>query len=104
VGRTYEGTGIGLSLVSELVKLHGGEITVQSKEAEGSVFTVSIPTGKAHLPTQHVFEKELDPMVIGSAVSSVDAFIDEARMLSDIVLLPVMEQYSWKSTQVPTLC
>ncbi|MEJ7913774.1 MAG: ATP-binding protein, partial [Chitinophagaceae bacterium] len=78
VGRTYEGTGIGLSLVSELVKLHGGEIKVQSKEAEGSAFTVSIPTGKAHLPTQHVFEKELD-----FTASLSDAFINEATTLID---------------------
>ena len=78
VGRTYEGTGIGLSLVSELVKLHGGEIKVQSKEAEGSVFTVSIPTGKAHLPTEHVFEKELD-----FTASLSDAFIEEATTLID---------------------
>ncbi|HEX7845015.1 MAG TPA: ATP-binding protein, partial [Chitinophagaceae bacterium] len=42
-GRTIEGTGIGLALVSELVKLHDGTITVDSKENHGSVFTVSIP-------------------------------------------------------------
>ncbi|MEJ7625448.1 MAG: ATP-binding protein [Ferruginibacter sp.] len=78
VARTYEGTGIGLSLVSELVKLHGGKIKVESKEAEGSVFTVSIPTGKAHLPTEHVFEKELDFTAFLS-----DAFIEEATTLID---------------------
>ncbi|MEO5603280.1 MAG: ATP-binding protein [Cyclobacteriaceae bacterium] len=78
VGRTYEGTGIGLSLVSELVKLHGGEISVQSNEAEGSVFTVSIPTGKWHLPKEHVFEKEID-----FTASLSDAFIDEATTLID---------------------
>jgi PAS domain S-box-containing protein len=78
VGRTHEGTGIGLSLVSELVKLHGGEIRVQSKEAEGSVFTVSIPTGKAHLPAEHISEKELD-----FTASLSDAFINEATTLID---------------------
>jgi PAS domain S-box-containing protein len=76
VGRTYEGTGIGLSLVSELVKLHGGEIGVQSKERAGSVFTVSIPTGKSHLPIQHVSEKELE-----FTASLSDAFVEEATTL-----------------------
>jgi PAS domain S-box-containing protein len=52
--RTHEGTGIGLSLVQELVKMQGGEIQVQSVEGQGSVFTVSIPTGHAHLPKERL--------------------------------------------------
>ena len=42
-GRTHEGTGIGLALVQELVKLHGGTIRVESVLNAGSRFTVSIP-------------------------------------------------------------
>ncbi|HEY1872061.1 MAG TPA: GAF domain-containing sensor histidine kinase, partial [Chitinophagaceae bacterium] len=38
-GRSFEGSGIGLSLVSELVKIHNGSITVNSKPGEGSQFT-----------------------------------------------------------------
>jgi PAS domain S-box-containing protein len=53
-GRTHEGTGIGLSLVHELVHLHGGEISVKSIEGTGSTFTVCFPVGKAHLPQEHV--------------------------------------------------
>lgn len=55
-GRTYEGTGIGLSLVKELVQLHKGQITVESKEGTGSKFSVSIPLGKSHLPETQVQE------------------------------------------------
>jgi PAS domain S-box-containing protein len=53
-GRTFEGTGIGLSLVQELVKRHGGEITVESELGKGSIFTVTIPKGKAHLPPAQI--------------------------------------------------
>ncbi|MCC5652226.1 response regulator [Nostoc sp. XA013] len=49
-GRTFEGTGIGLSLVQELVQMHGGTITVDSTFGQGSTFTVQLPTGTAHLP------------------------------------------------------
>lgn len=55
-GRTHEGTGIGLSLVHELVHLHGGEISVSSIEGSGSTFTVKIPAGKAHFPAAQVVD------------------------------------------------
>lgn len=48
-GRSYEGTGIGLSLVKELVKLHHGTIAVESTEGLGSSFKVILPIGNAHL-------------------------------------------------------
>ena len=48
-GRTYEGTGIGLALVHELVRLHGGRVSVKSELGKGSVFTVSLPVHPASL-------------------------------------------------------
>src|SRR5206468_1081321 len=53
-GRIQEGTGIGLALVQELVKLHGGTIRVESTPGQGSSFIVSLPFGSAHLPADHV--------------------------------------------------
>ena len=43
--RTHEGTGIGLALVQELARLHGGDVTVASEEGRGTTFTVTIRTG-----------------------------------------------------------
>ena len=48
-GRTHEGSGIGLALVQELVKLHGGSIAWRARSARAP-FTVTIPLGSAHLP------------------------------------------------------
>ena len=73
-GRTHEGTGIGLALVEELVKLHGGTVAVQSTLGHGSTFTVSVPLGTAHLPA--------DRLGVARAQSSTgmraDAFVEEA--------------------------
>ncbi|HEX5458879.1 MAG TPA: ATP-binding protein [Steroidobacteraceae bacterium] len=52
--RTVERTGIGLSLVKERVRLHGGTIQASSKRAVGTTITVRIPQGSAHLPRDHV--------------------------------------------------
>ncbi len=53
-GRTHEGTGIGLSLVRELVQLHGGHITVESIVDRGTCFRIEIPKGHKHLPNNTV--------------------------------------------------
>ncbi len=53
-GRTHEGSGIGLALVHELVKLHGGAITIDSELGLGTTFAISIPLGAQHLPKDQV--------------------------------------------------
>jgi signal transduction histidine kinase/class 3 adenylate cyclase len=45
--RRYEGSGIGLALVKEIVTLHGGKITVESEVGHGSIFTIILPRGRA---------------------------------------------------------
>jgi signal transduction histidine kinase/serine phosphatase RsbU (regulator of sigma subunit)/CheY-like chemotaxis protein len=52
--RSYEGAGIGLALVREIVDLHHGEIELRSVVGEGSEFIVRIPSGRDHLPAEHV--------------------------------------------------
>jgi len=55
-GRSFEGTGIGLALVHELVKLHAGSVSLDSIVGRGSSFTVSIPTGVDHLPKDRIVD------------------------------------------------
>ena len=52
--RTHEGSGIGLALVHDLVRLHGGTLGVTSRAGVGSTFTISLPRGSAHLPPERV--------------------------------------------------
>ncbi|MBV9961176.1 MAG: GHKL domain-containing protein [Parafilimonas sp.] len=40
---TGEGTGLGLSLSYDIIKAHGGKIKVETREGEGSTFTISLP-------------------------------------------------------------
>ncbi|HEV2180412.1 MAG TPA: ATP-binding protein, partial [Gemmatimonadaceae bacterium] len=84
--RTHEGTGIGLALVQELVKLHAGTITVSSLEGQGSTFTVRIPTGTAHLPQDRVHDTgDPNPASWGGVrARAVSAYASEAmRWLPD---------------------
>ncbi|HEX6766618.1 MAG TPA: ATP-binding protein, partial [Polyangiaceae bacterium] len=73
-GRTHEGTGIGLALVQELVKLHGGTVRAASAWGKGSTFTVTIPLGKAHLPLERI---EATPTIATTALGS-RPYVEEA--------------------------
>ncbi len=45
--RSYEGSGIGLALVAEMARLHGGRVEVESRLGEGTRFTVTVPRQSA---------------------------------------------------------
>ena len=72
--RTYEGTGIGLALVQELAKLHGGKVSVESEPERGSAFTVRIPFGSAHLPSERLGAVA----TLASTATKAEAYIEEA--------------------------
>jgi PAS domain S-box-containing protein len=79
-GRTYEGTGIGLALVKELIELHKGEVSVESAIGKGTTFAVRLPFGHAHLP-QHRLEASRTQ---ASTATRAEAFVSEAlRWLPD---------------------
>ncbi|MEH2084136.1 MAG: ATP-binding protein [Nostoc sp.] len=73
-GRTFEGSGIGLSLVQELVQMHGGRVDVTSLLGVGSCFTVSIPTGYAHLPPDRISA----PRTLASTALGATPYLEEA--------------------------
>jgi PAS domain S-box-containing protein len=84
-GRTYEGSGIGLALIQELVRLHGGQISVHSVVGEGTRFDVDIPFGHAHLPAERLAPADADPALASSGTPRTGAaFVEEAlRWLPD---------------------
>jgi signal transduction histidine kinase/DNA-binding response OmpR family regulator len=73
-GRTFEGSGIGLALVKELVEAHGGSIRAQSEEGRGTTFFVEVPLGLDHVPLEQL---RTDESLRATGVIS-HAFVKEA--------------------------
>ena len=61
--REYAGTGIGLALVQEIARLHGGDVSVSSRHGEGTTFRVTLPVGRAHLDPAAIVERDEEELV-----------------------------------------
>jgi signal transduction histidine kinase len=80
-GRTHEGSGIGLALVQDLAKLHGGSAEVTSVAGEGSTFSVRVPLGNVRQRVAVDPGREQWP---APTEVRVEAFVEEAlRWLPD---------------------
>ncbi len=70
--RSYEGSGLGLALVKELVNLHGGQISVESVYGSGTTFTIWLQTGMTHLPPQQLIEVQAEAQPSRAAIELAD--------------------------------
>ncbi|MGQ0645884.1 MAG: PAS domain S-box protein, partial [Elusimicrobiota bacterium] len=73
--RSHEGTGIGLSLVRELVKLHKGSVEAASAVGKGTALEVSLPLGTAHLPADRIGARP----TLASTALGTNPYVEEAR-------------------------
>nr|WP_291687538.1 ATP-binding protein [Bradyrhizobium sp.] len=79
-GRSFEGTGIGLALVQELVRMHGASIEVRSALGQGTTFTIRVPFGSSHLPQDQISQSSSSAVSIKS-----QPYLEEAlRLLSGL--------------------
>ncbi|GAB6042892.1 ATP-binding protein [Endothiovibrio diazotrophicus] len=89
--REVQGAGIGLSLVRDLVQLHHGGITVESRLGEGSRFTVELPLGHDHVDWERLDDSPL--------TEEPDRRVDlRLRGFDDLDLAPFSERRADRQT------
>lgn len=108
------GTGIGLALAAEYVKLHHGEISVDSTKGKGTSFTILLPLGNSHFPIDSIHDNDeisllatrsIHPLVNGNGSmpyrfdlesnKPLVLVIDDSRDMIDFVRVSLKEKYNF---------
>ncbi len=92
-GKRYEGSGIGLNLVQELVTMHHGDVSVHNVDPDGVEFVIHVPLGNSHLSEDELFV----PCDEGREMS------DERRVTSDEESETIEEPQAGKERKLPNV-
>lgn len=95
-GHNYKGTGIGLELTKTLIELHGGTISVESKEGKGSIFSFMLFKDKKHLNKHQISE---DKIIAEKYINQVDF----SELFSEINIAPIKSKQDNYSINKPLI-
>jgi signal transduction histidine kinase/ligand-binding sensor domain-containing protein/DNA-binding response OmpR family regulator len=99
--------GVGLSLTSDLLQIHKGNIEVKSQLGEGTVFTIEIPVSKEAYSQENFSEEETVQSVeipeISDVISSENYDEDEITTHEDYTILVVEDNHELKNLIVENL-
>lgn len=87
--RSYEGSGLGLALVKELVDMHGGQIEVSSVYGKGTTFKIRLQIGTEHLSAEAIVEAAVENTANRVLVELADIELDQRSAASTADPLPM---------------
>jgi signal transduction histidine kinase/CheY-like chemotaxis protein len=96
-----EGVGIGLAFTKDLVDLHGGSVTLDSTEGEGTTITVRFPLGTDHLTEEHLAQDPEPPSAEGEPVDGAEPAPEGAANGTDAATLASPSAPSAERTPAP---
>ena len=88
ISREYGGTGLGLSVTKQLVKLHGGKINLHSEPDTGSTFTFTLPVSDEKVAEKEIIDTELIKGHAGEEEAGPEV-IEETETIEEIESSPL---------------
>lgn len=92
--RQYHGTGLGLSIASRLVSLHGGVLTFQSQEGQGTTFNFQLKMIKVDKPNE---QEDLSAKLADFDISHLQILIAEDNEINVMVLQKTLARWNLKA-------
>lgn len=94
--RKYGGTGLGLTIVQQLLKLQGGNISVKSEEGKGSKFTFYIPFGNAERIIDSHVEQNWSQQTELSQGRKLKILLAEDTPLNQILVKKIVQKWNYE--------
>lgn len=92
--RKYGGTGLGLTIVKQLIELQGGQISVTSEVGKGSAFTFNLQFKKAEKSTIEKTDPHIEDIEIRS-IEGLNVLLVEDNLLNQVLAKKVLTDWKW---------
>jgi len=92
IANSYGGTGLGLTIIKQLIEAQGGSIRVKSKLGEGSTFSFILPFGKTSLTA----EEDIQILKLDSEIKTLRILVAEDVALNQLLIKMILSDFGFE--------